>query len=312
MALDPEIARALAAVQDGGWLPITGGTPERARERYRELSLLRRGDGYVPEPVKEVHDATFAGPAGPVGARVYDPSGAIAATVVFLHGGGWVIGDLDTHDPMCRRLANATRAVVASIDYRLAPESPHPGPLEDCLAALRWAAHTWRGHRLAVAGDSAGGGLAAGCALRARDQDGGAPPIPEIAAQLLIYPGLDPLMTQPSVTENAEGPFLTRDDIGWFIDRYLPDEAMRSDPTVNLLRAADLSGLPPAIITAAELDPLRDEDVLYARRLRAAGVETTLIVGAGLVHGYFGMVELSAQAARVADEVYAAFAALLD
>jgi acetyl esterase/lipase len=136
MPLDPEIALALERVQAGGWLPLSGGSPVQARTKYRDLSLVRRGEGYLPEPVAEVGDTTFAGPGGSLGARVYVPGDPIDAVVVFLHGGGWVIGDLDTHDPVCRALANATRATVASIQYRLAPETPYPGPLDD--ARRRW------------------------------------------------------------------------------------------------------------------------------------------------------------------------------
>ena len=306
MPLDPDIAVALSAVQEGGWLPLAVDPPSRAREKYRELSLIRRGEGYVPEPLATVSDRSVDGPAGPIAVRVYEPDDPIPATVVFLHGGGWVIGDLDTHDPICRSLANATRAIVASVDYRLAPEAPHPAPLQDCMAALAWAARTWPGNRLAVAGDSAGGGLAAGCALATRDAGG-----PALVAQLLIYPGVDPLMSQPSVIENGEGYFLTRADMEWFTDHYLPDAAMRTDPMVNLLRAPDLAGAAPAVITVAEFDPLRDEGTRYAQRLQEAGVPTTLIAAPGLVHGYFAMTELSPAAARVADEVRVAFASLL-
>ena len=306
MPLDPEIAIVLQRVQEGGWLPLAVDPPEQARATYRELSLIRRGDGYVPEPVADVTDTTFAGAGGPITARLYSPADPVDAVVVFLHGGGWVIGDLDTHDPVCRGLANGTRAIVVSVDYRLAPEAPHPAPLSDCMAALRWVAERWPGHRLAVAGDSAGGGLAAGCALQARDD-----PELRLVAQLLIYPGLDPLMTQPSVTENAEGPFLTAGDMRWFYGHYLPRESMRSDPAVNLLAAEDLSGLPPAVITVAEFDPLRDEGELYATRLQQAGVPVTLIRAPGMVHGYFGMTELSAVAAATAAEVRGALAKLL-
>ena len=306
MALDPDIAAALAVVQEGGWLPLGVDPPQRARESYRALSLMRRGEGYVPEPVAGVRDRSIDGPGGPLAVRVYEPADPIPAIVVFLHGGGWVIGDLDTHDPICRALANATRAVVASVDYRLAPEAPYPAALRDAMAALRWAAQTWPEHRLAVAGDSAGGGLAAGCAMRARDDDG-----PVLVAQLLIYPSVDPLMTQPSVIENGQGYFLTRDDMEWFTGHYLPDPAMRTDPAVNLLSAPDLAGLPPAVVAVAEFDPLRDEGTAYAQRLREAGVSTTLIAAPGLVHGYFGMTELSPAAAAVAGDVRAAFASLL-
>jgi acetyl esterase/lipase len=305
--LDPQIAQALERTAAGGWLPLTGGTVEQARAQYRGLSLVRRGDGYMPPQVARVTERSFDGPAGPIGVRVYEPEDAIAAIVVYLHGGGWVIGDLDTHDPICRDLARGTRAIVASVDYRLAPEAPHPAPLDDAMAALRWAAEGWPGHRLAVAGDSAGGGLAAGCALRARDE----PDAPRVVAQLLLYPGVDPTMGEPSVAENAEGYFLTRSDMEWFTAHYLPQPEMRDDPTVNLLAAPDLHGLPPAVIAVAQYDPLRDEGRRYGDRLREAGVPVQVIEGPGLVHGYVGMTELSAAAAGTAAEVRAAFAALL-
>jgi acetyl esterase len=306
-ALDPEIANALERTAAGGWLPLTGGTPEQARAQYRALSLIRRGEGYVPPQVATVTDRRFDGPAGPLEVRVYEPEDPIEAVVVYLHGGGWVIGDLDTHAPLCRDLARATRATVASVAYRLAPEAPHPAPLDDAMAALRWAARAWPGYRLAVAGDSAGGGLAAGCALRARDERDG----PRIVAQLLLYPGVDPTMGEPSVAENAEGYFLTRADMEWFTAQYLPEPEMRADPTVNLLAAPDLHGLPPAVIAVAQFDPLRDEGRRYGERLREAGVPAQVIEGPGLVHGYIGMTELSAAAARPAAEVRSAFAALL-
>jgi acetyl esterase len=308
MVLDPEIALALERVQAGGWLPLTGGTPAQARTKYRDLSLVRRGEGYLPEPVAEVGDTTFDGPGGSLAARVYVPGHPIDAVVVFLHGGGWVIGDLDTHDPVCRSLANATRATVASIDYRLAPETPYPGPLDDAMAALVWAAAKWPGHRVAVAGDSAGGGLAAGCALRARDEADA----PKLAAQLLVYPALDPELSSPSVSENADGYFLTRADMTWFWRQYLPASGPRPvDPYLAPLTAEDLSGLPPAVVAVAEFDPLRDEGIRYADRLQRAGVAVTLIGGAGLMHGWLGMTELSRVADRTAARTRAAFAALL-
>jgi acetyl esterase len=307
MAIDPEIAEALQRVKDGGWLPLTGGSVAEARTKYRDLSLVRRGEGYLPEQVSAVGDTTFAGPGGPLGARVYVPADPIDVVVMFLHGGGWVIGDLDTHDPICRALANATRATVAAIDYRLAPETPYPGPLDDAMAALAWAASKWPGHRLAIAGDSAGGGLAAGCALRARDEPGA----PALSAQLLVYPALDPTLSSPSVTENANGYFLTRADMIWFWGHYLPGGATSGDAYVAPGTAEALDGLPPAVVATAEFDPLRDEGTRYAQALIDAGVAVTCIPGEGLVHGWMGMTELSPVADRAATQTLAAFAALL-
>jgi acetyl esterase len=204
--LDPEIADYMARVPDDEWMRLAGQSPADARAHYRAVTLERRGEDYAPQALGSVTDTTFPGPAGPLAARLYEPEEAIAATVVYFHGGGWVIGDLDTHDPQCRALAADTRATVAAIDYRLAPETPYPGPLEDCLAALRWVAAERPGDLLAVAGDSADGA-------------DGADGLPRLAAQLLNYPALDPLMGEPSIAENADDPFLGRANMRWFYDR---------------------------------------------------------------------------------------------
>ena len=306
MPLDPIVAQLISAARENGFLPLHRETPTEARESYRRLALLRAGDT-EPEPVAAVREESIPGPGDvPLAVRVYTPDDAIPATVVFLHGGGWVIGDLDTHDAVCRSLANATRATVASVDYRRAPESPHPGPLEDSLAAVRWAAETWPDHRLAVAGDSAGGSLAAGCALSLRDTGG-----PALAAQLLVYPGLDARMAEPSVAENGEGYFLTAADMAWFLDCYLPDPTMRDDARVDLLRTPDLTGLPPAVLAVAEYDPLRDEGLAYARRLQEAGVPVRLVRAEGQTHGFLAMSAVVPSAADYVAEIQAAFAELL-
>ena len=190
---------------------------------------------------------------------------------MFFHGGGYVIGDVDTHDNQCRMLCREAEAVVLSVGYRLAPEHPFPAAPEDCFAATRWAAeHVDRlggdAGRIAVAGDSAGGNLAAVVALMARDAGG-----PALAAQLLIYPGTDFAGGYPSETENAEGFFLTRADMEWFREQYLAG-ADPSDPRLSPIAAPDLSGLPPAVVATAEFDPLRDQGDAYARALEEAGV----------------------------------------
>ena len=305
MGLDPEIAQELERVAAAGGPRMTDGSPDEGRRRYEAQQEERQGSGYTPAPVASVSEREIDGPRGPIAVRIYTPADAIAATVVYLHGGGWVIGGLDDHDSRCREMANATRAVLVSVDYRLAPEAPYPAPLDDAMAAVRWAAQTWPGHPLGVAGDSAGGGLSAGCALRARAEG------VALAAQLLVYPALDPELSQPSVVENAEGYGLSSADMHWFYGHYLGGGAGSTDPEVNLLRADDLSGLAPAVVTVAEFDPLRDEGVLYAERLQAAGVRTTVLAGAGLVHGYMQMTGLSAAAAREAAAAHAAFARLL-
>jgi acetyl esterase/lipase len=300
--LDPSFPPFLARLEAGGWTPLMAGrAATEARERYRTLSLVRRGDGYLPEPVDRVEDDVADG----VPVRVYAPAGPVARVVVWLHGGGWVVGDLDTHDPLCRHVANVVGATVVSVDYRLAPEHPHPAGLDDAVTALRWAAGRWPGVPLVVAGDSAGGGLAAGAALRARDEGG-----PALAAQLLAYPALDPTQALPSVAENADGMFLSAADMRAFYDLYVPG-ALAEDPTVALLRADDLSGLPPAVVCTAEFDTLRDEGDAYAERLRAAGVPVRHLPGPGLVHGYFALTEVAEAAGVRREQALAALAELL-
>ncbi len=309
MPLDPSFPPFLATLEEGGWTPLMAGRPAvEARSRYRELSLLRRGEGYTPEAVGGIEDLTIDGPGGPLPLRIYSHTGAGDAgrpVVVWLHGGGFVLGDLDTVDPICRRVANAIGAVVVSVDYRLAPEHPHPAPLDDAMAGLRWAAVRWPGAPLLVGGDSAGGGLAAGAALRSRDEGA-----PRLAAQLLVYPAIDPFQEQPSMTENGDGLFLSAADMRDFYGAYVPGP-LADDPHVAPLRAPDLSGLPPAVVATAEFDPLRDEGDAYARRLAEQGVPVRHVPGPGLVHGYFGLTEIAPAAADRREAVLAETVALL-
>ncbi|PVZ11121.1 alpha/beta hydrolase [Actinomycetospora cinnamomea] len=305
--IDPELAAAIARLEADGWLPMTRDDVGEARRVYRELALARRGDAVAE--VGSVHDDVVPGtPDGEadVAVRVYEPVGEQrAVTVVWLHGGGWVLGDLDTADASARRVCAHLGATVVSVDYRLAPEHPHPAPLTDAHTALRWAATLRAADRLVVGGDSAGGGLAAGVALLARDWG------PRLDAQLLLYPGLDPSMTRPSVAENADGPFLTRADLAWFWERYLPDPALRDDPSVALSRAGDLDGLAPAVVATAELDLLRDEGRAHADALEAAGVAVRRLEGAGLTHGWFGLGAASTAARAEGDRALDALRALL-
>ncbi|MQA14499.1 MAG: alpha/beta hydrolase fold domain-containing protein [Pseudonocardiaceae bacterium] len=305
MGLDPQLRAVFDRLDELGALPLTRGSATENRQRYRDLALARRGPDYVPEPVSEVGEATVDGPGGPIPVRIYRPADPTAA-VTYLHGGGWVVGDLDTHDPVCRRVANALDAVVVSVGYRLAPEHPFPAALDDTVAALRWTAQQHPELPLGVAGDSAGGSLAAGAALRARDEGG-----PALAGQLLIYPGTDTSLSQQSVTTNGEGYFLTASDMRWFVDQYLPTPELRADPLADLLRAPDLSGLAPAVVATAEFDPLRDEGNAYADRLREADVTVCTLPGATLAHGYFNLAELVDAAREQREDVLDAFAALL-
>lgn len=310
MALDPAFRTVLDTLAGAGALPLVrDGDPVATRAHYRSLALARRGPGFVPEQVGRVDDDTVPGPAGPVPVRSYVPEGDDgAAVVLYLHGGGWVVGDLETHDPVCRRVANATGAVVVAVDYRLAPEHPHPAPLDDAWAALLAVAGRFPGRRLGLAGDSAGASMVAGLALRCRDRGG-----PRPAAQLLFYPALAPEGATPSHRENGEGYFLTAADMRWFWDSLLSGPAP-ADPEVAPLGAAapaDPSGLAPAVVATAEFDPLRDEGRDWAAALRAGGVEVTEVDGPGLIHGYVAFLGVVPAAERSAGQALATFTTLL-
>ncbi len=233
-----------------------------------------------------VSDQSVPGPDGPIPIRVYHPveSPDPLPVVVFFHGGGWVLSNIDGHDSLARRIAQRSSCIVVSVDYRLAPEHPFPAPHEDCWAVTRWVAEhatAFGGDaaRLAVAGDSAGGNLAAGVALRARDA--GLP----LAFQLLIYPCIDTDFTRPSMIDNGEGYFLRRSDMEWFWDQYVPVEH-RENPYAVPMRATTVDNLAPAFIQVAEFDPLRDEGVAWGERLTGAGVPTTVTNYEGQIHGF--------------------------
>jgi acetyl esterase len=302
LPLDPQFRAVLDEMGRIGALPLVRGSAAQTREHYRSLALARRGPGYEPEAVASVHDEQVDGPGGAIGVRVYHPRQDSGRVVTYLHGGGWVIGDLDTHDPVCRRLANALGAVTVAVDYRLSPENPYPAPLQDARAALAWTATRFADRALGIAGDSAGASLAAAASLGARDD--GLP----LVAQLLIYPATDPSMSHPSITENGEGFFLTRADMRWFFEQYA---APTDDPMVNLLHA-DVAGVAPAVVATAEFDPLRDEGAAYAERLRAAGVGVEYVPGPGLIHGYFAFLGVVDAADARGGEALAAFASLLE
>ncbi len=256
--------------------------------------------------VATVENREIPGPAGALAVRIYRPAGdAPKPIVVFFHGGGWVIGSLDTHDHVARKLANEIDAVVVSVDYRMGPEDRFPAAVEDSFAALEWAhaeAAVLGGdpERVVVAGDSAGGNLAAIVAQMARTTG------PAVCFQLLVYPVTDYEFTSVSMEDNAEGYYLTRNMMRWFFDRYLngPDEA--DDPRVSPLRNPDLSGLPPAFVITMQYDPLRDQGVAYGDAMRAAGNTVESTTYSGLFHGCFGMDEMiDAAKAPFADAVVA-------
>jgi acetyl esterase len=235
--------------------------------------------------VATVEDLRIPVRDGEIGARRYAPEGA-DNLIVYVHGGGFVIGNLDTHDATCRILANEARATVISVDYRLAPEHPFPAGLEDSYAALCWVAENAAAiggdpARLAVGGDSAGGNLAAVVSLLARDRGG-----PKLAHQLLVYPATDMRGDTVSMRENGSGYFLTHDVMVWFSNHYVSAQE-RLLPHASPLLAPDLSGLPPATVITAEFDPLRDEGEAYAARLRESGVPVELTRYDGMIHGFF-------------------------
>lgn len=239
-------------------------------------------------PVGDIVDRTIDGPGGDLKLRIYTPKGqGPFPLIVFFHGSGFVVCSLETHDTMCRHLCAGADSVLVSVDYRLAPEHKFPAGPDDCMAATRWAgAHAGElnadSARIALAGDSAGGNLAAVTALRLRDEGG-----PQTRAQLLIYPVTDAAADTPSYRENAEGYGLTREGMIWFWNHYLGSPADGANPLASPLRATDLSRLPPAFVLTAEYDPLRDEGEIYASRLIAAGVPTKLVRYDGMNHGFF-------------------------
>jgi acetyl esterase len=313
--IDPDIERILSL------LPLreaAGLTPAMARQQLVALAESRK-DAPLPE-VASVSDTKIDGAAGPIAARIYATATKPAPTVVFFHGGGWVAGDLFTHDRQARNLARELDAVVLSVDYRQPPETPFPGAYEDCLAATRWANANIAKlggdpARLAVAGDSAGGNLAAAVAQGCRDAGG-----PPLRAQFLVYPAVDlaggyGLAAEndrfPSRQENAEGYFLTSDVMRFFAGHYLGGVTNGEDSRASPLRATDLAGLPLAVVCTAEFDPLRDEGEAYADRLKRAGVEVAYFREPGMIHGYFGMGAASPAADAARQRATAAFKAML-
>jgi len=309
MPLDAATRVILDQMAEAGAVDFSEITAEDFRELFR--SSLGALDGAAAgEPAEDVEDLSVPGPGGPIRVRVYRPrETGPAPLVVFFHGGGWVIGDIDTHDGSCRILSRRSGAVVVSVDYRLAPEHRFPAALDDCDAAVAWvAAHADElggdAGRLGVAGDSAGGNLAAAVTLRARHRGG-----PALRAQALVYPAVDFTTVRPSLEANGEGYLLTADAVRWFTAQYLGDQDP-ADPFASPL-LADLGGLPPAVVATAEFDPLRDEGRAYAAALEKAGVAVRSFDFPGLVHGFMGLGALSPASAAATDEVWAAFAALL-
>ena len=284
MALHPAAKLILEQMEVSGAPAMSTLTPEEARIST-DISMLAG----VPEEVAKVEETLIPGPAGEIPVRIYTPEGqGPFPALVYYHGGGWVIGNLDVVDVPCRQLANRTGCIVISVDYRLAPEHPFPAPAEDAYAAVEWVAENGDSicvdsSRIAVAGDSAGGNLAAVVCLMAKDKEG-----PKISYQILFYPVTEHSYDTISYHENAEGYFLTKDSMVWFWNHYLQEES-GEHPYASPLRAKDVSGLPPALVVTAEYDPLRDEGEAYAKKLFDAGVGVTLKRYEGLIHGFVWM-----------------------
>ncbi len=302
LASEVHLLLRLAALT--GTATVTGsGDVEEARAQNRRGMVTTAGP---PIPMARVEELAISGPAGAIPARLYDRAGKGSAPrpmLVYYHGGGWVVGDLDTHDGLCRFLAAATGALVLSVDYRLAPEHPFPAPVDDARAAFEWAVQNAAElgadpGRVAVGGDSAGGNLAAVVTRQARDAGG-----PQPAMQLLMYPATDDVETWPSRRVFAAGFLLTEVDMDWFRDHYLPDPALSAHPDVSPFQAEDLSGLAPAYVATAGFDPLRDEAEAYVKKMREAGVAAALRCHPGLIHGFAQMTAISRTARAAMFEV---------
>ena len=285
--LHPQARELLRLMEEKGVPPTQTLTPDEARRAYRDRRSFTQPA--APE-VSSVRELQAAGPAGPIPLRMYRPLGCEAGqalpVLVYYHGGGWVIGDLDTHDVLCRELCNAGACAVISVDYRLAPEHRFPAAVDDAVAALYWV-HAQAGElrldpsRIAVGGDSAGGNLAAVAAIAARD----AGKVP-LRLQLLIYPATDQRRGAPSHAANGQGYLLTRESIAYYHDHYLVDARHDDDWRASPLLCENLGGLPPAFVLTAGYDPLRDEGLQYAQRLSEAGARSTLMCFERQIHGF--------------------------
>lgn len=305
MALDHQSQALLDAMVAGGFRPLREMGVDGCRRMTDDQAAFGRGPS-----VETVEDRTVGGPEA-VPVRIYRPTSSTALPVlVYFHGGGWVMGGLESHDATCRKLAVEAGCAVVSVDYRLAPEHPFPAAIDDAVAVTSWTVeHAAEigcdGSRMAVAGDSAGGNLAAVVAQIGRDRA-----LP-LVFQLLVYPVIDRRLDRPSMIENGTGYLLERSDMAWFWSLYDADGAATTDPRASPLDASDLHGLPPALVITAEHDPLRDEGEEYGARLQAAGVPTTVTRYPGTFHGFFAMGGLldaaTAAMTAAADALRAAF-----
>jgi acetyl esterase len=306
VVLDPDAAAVYKAFQEAGRPAYETLTASEARDYYMQARLVSNPE--APE-LQSAQDITVPAPHGAIPARLYTPKtlrtkDGLAPCLIFFHGGGWVIGNLETHDVVCRKLAHEGELKVISVDYRLAPEHKFPAAVDDAIAATKWFAKNAKefgvdAARLIVGGDSAGGNLAAVVALDARDNNG-----PRLAGQMLVYPATEFARTHPSHREPETSILLTHTVITWFADHYMGD-ADRSDWRASPARAKTLAGLPPAYVLTAGADPLRDEGDDYAARLKAAGVAVTYKHFPGQFHGFFTMGKLLNQANIAVTEIAA-------
>lgn len=296
--LDPQARFILEQLEAAGAPAMETLTPEEAR-----LSADFSALAGVPEEVGKVENRTISGPGGDIPVRIYTPAGeGPFPALVYYHGGGWVIGNLDTVEVPCRLLTNRANCVVVSVDYRLAPEHKFPAAADDANAVVKWVAENALTigvdpKRIAVGGDSAGGNLAAVVALMARDNGG-----PSLVYQMLIYPVTNHSYDTDSYRENGEGYFLTKDTMVWFWNHYLRDELDSKNPYASPLLAEDLSGLPPALVITGGYDPLRDEGEAYAERLKAEGVPVEATRYDGMIHGFFWMPGVLEQGNKAIDQ----------
>ncbi|MCR9276482.1 MAG: alpha/beta hydrolase [Pseudomonadaceae bacterium] len=296
MPLAPEYQAMLEQLQAAPGPSITSMSPVESRALY---GMMRPADAAVA--IAEVENTNAPGPAGDIPVRIYKPgSDGPHGIVVNFHGGGWVFGDLDTSDNVCRTLASDADCVVVSVDYRLAPEHPYPAAVEDAWAATMWVADNIEAlggnGKIAVTGESAGGNLAAIVARKAAEHGA-----PAIALQLLMYPVTDADLDRPSYAENGEGYMLEREGMQWFWNHYCP-EARRGEADASPLKAESLTGVAPAVVCTAEFDPLRDEGKAYADALEAAGVQTTYRQYDGLVHDFLAMAHVFACSKAAMDD----------
>ena len=293
MALDPQAQAVIDLVIKSGRPAYNTLSPKDARQLFRET---RPASTPTPPEIGAVRNLVAQGPGGPIPLRVYRPAGVAASValpgLLYFHGGGWVIGDLDTHDVLCRQLTAEAGVTVVNVDYRLAPEHKFPAAADDAWAATRWTvAHASEfgvdAGRLAVGGDSAGGNLAAVVALQARDAGA-----PVIKLQVLVYPVTDVAAESRSYQDFSEGYMLTRESMRWFTAHYLAAAGQAYDWRVSPLRASSHAGLPPALVVTAGFDPLRDEGAAYAAKLQQAGVLVDYVCYGGMIHGFAGMGKL--------------------